>query len=380
MRITSACIYVMNIPFVESFSHSLSERAHSDSILVKVTTDAGICGFGEGAPRSYVTGETRDACVDHVKNRLLPAVVGLSLDGIAINQALTEIDHLIPDATAEGTVVWNASRCAVELAILDCLFRANELSIGCVLPPEKDVVVYSAVIGTGSIGKAEMMAHRCKAMGIKHVKVKVSGCEDVERIAAVRNVLGSSVSMRVDANAGFERTSAIQFLKSVEKYDIDCIEQPLPRGSDVDMAALRTVSPIPLMADESIVTIQDARRLIEKKAVDYFNLRLSKCGGVRRTLAIADLARSAGVGLQLGCQVGETAILSAAGRHVAAHLKDLRFVEGSYGAYLLVEDVSHESVALGAGGSGSMLTGVGLGVTVREEILEKYAEDKITVC
>ena len=72
MKIASACIYSLNIPFVESFSHSLSDRNHSDSIIVKVTTDSGVSGFGEGVPRSYVTGETPEMCVDYIKNRLLP--------------------------------------------------------------------------------------------------------------------------------------------------------------------------------------------------------------------------------------------------------------------------------------------------------------------
>jgi muconate cycloisomerase len=133
------------------------------------------------------------------------------------------------------------------------------------------------------------------------------------------------------------------------------------------------------MADESIVTIHDAQELIENKAVDYFNLRLSKCGGLYKTLAIADLARSAGIGIQLGCQVGETAILSAAGRHLAAYLKDLRFVEGSYSTHLLVEDISGKAIVFGPGGRADILTGVGLGITICEELLDKYAENKIRV-
>jgi len=380
MKIVSACIYALNIPFAESFSHSLSERNHSDSIIVKVTTDSGISGFGEGVARSYVTGETRDTSVDYIKNKLLPRIVGAQLDRIDIKHAFAEINNLIPESTAESAVVWNASRCAVELAVIDCLFRSNNLSVSDAMPPVSQTVTYSGVISAGSIAKVEKMAQRCKVAGFNYIKMKVSGEEDAERVATVRTILGPSVSIRLDANTAFNQKSAVQFLESVKQYDIACIEQPIPRGNPAELAALRILSPIPIMADESIVTIQDAQRLIETNAVDYFNLRISKCGGLCKTIAIADLARSAGIGVQLGCQVGETAVLSAAGRHLAAYLKDLRFVEGSYSTHLLVEDISEEAIVFGSGGIAEILTGAGLGMTVRDDLLDKYAEDKISVC
>jgi len=380
VKIASACIYALKIPFVDSFSHSLSERNHSDSIVVKVTAESGISGFGEGVPRPYVTGETREASVEHIKTELLPGIVGAGLDRIDPKRVFADIDSILPDPGADGTVVWNASRCAVELAIVDCLFRSNDLSVNEALPPVSQTVTYSGVITAGSIAKVEKIAQRCKVAGFKYIKMKVSGDADVERVAVVRDMLGSSASIRLDANAAFNLETAIRFLRSVEKYDIACIEQPVPRGDPAELAALRSSSPIPVMADESIVTLRDAEALIEQNSVDYFNLRISKCGGIHDTLAIAELAGSAGVGIQLGCQVGETAILSAAGRHLAAHLRDLRFVEGSYGTHLLVEDISQDVIMFGPAGRAPILSGAGLGVTVSEDLLDKYAEDKAFVC
>ena len=89
------------------------------------------------------------------------------------------------------------------------------------------------------------------------------------------------------------------------------------------------------------------------------------------------MAREAGIGFQLGCQVGETAILSATGRHVAAHLNDAKFVEGSYGTLLLEEDIADESVEFGYAGNAPLLKGAGLGIRVREDLLQKYAEESI---
>lgn len=380
MKIVSACIYALNIPFVESFSHSLSERNRSDSIIVKVTTDSGVSGFGEGVPRPYVTGETCDASLSHIRNELLPQLFGGQLDGIDIKHALSETNSIIPESTTDEAVVWNASRCAVELAVIDCLFRSHNLPLSNTLQPALRSVTYSGVISSGPMAKVEKMAQKCRAAGFKYIKMKVSGKEDAGRVGVVRNILGPTVSIRLDANTAFNLNTAIQFLASVKEHNIECIEQPIPRGDPADLAALRSSSPIPVMADESVVTIQDAKTLIEAKAVDYFNLRISKCGGLHRTIAIADLARSSGIGIQLGCQVGETAILSAAGRHLAAHLQDLRFVEGSYSTHLLVEDLSEEAIVFGAGGMAPLLTAPGLGVSVCEELLDRFTEEKVSVC
>ena len=83
--------------------------------------------------------------------------------------------------------------------------------------------------------------------------------------------------------------------------------------------------------------------------------------------------------LELWQQVGETAVLSAAGRHLAPHLKDVRFIEGSYGTHLLVGDISKEDLTFGVGGKASVLKGVGLGIIVQEQLLDRYAEELIEV-
>jgi muconate cycloisomerase len=127
------------------------------------------------------------------------------------------------------------------------------------------------------------------------------------------------------------------------------------------------------MVDESLVTLADADALIAAGAVDYFNVRVSKCGGVYRSLEMARRASATGIRLQVGAQVGETAILSAAGRHLAAYLDTVDFVEGSFGTLLLTEDISADPVKFAHKGEAPVLTGPGLGVRVVSEKLAKYA-------
>jgi muconate cycloisomerase len=209
--------------------------------------------------------------------------------------------------------------------------------------------------------------------GLRHEKLTVGFVDDPARVAAVREALGSDASLRLDANGGWTFERAAEVLTAVGPLGIAAVEQPLPRGPIEDLARLRGAVPVPLMADESLVTLADARSLIAAKAVDFFNVRVSKCGGLARSLAIAALAAGAGLSVQVGSQVGETAILAAAGRHLAAALPDLAFAEGSFGTLLLTEDVSVESVRFGHRGEAPVLTGPGLGVRVVEERLRRHA-------
>jgi muconate cycloisomerase len=259
------------------------------------------------------------------------------------------------------------------MAVLDCALHAARRSLGTLLRPRRPHVVYGGVITAGPADRAARHARYMRAVGLRHVKVKVGFRDDVARVAAVREALGPEVSLRLDANGAWTFDRAVDVLEEVAPLGVEAVEQPLPRGPADEYARLRAATAVPLMADESLVTVADAEALIAEKAVDYFNVRVSKCGGLARSLQIAALATSAGIGVQVGSQVGETAILAAAGRHLAAALPHVDFAEGSFGTLLLSEDVSVESVRFGHRGEAPLLTGPGLGIRVVEERLRRHA-------
>lgn len=383
MRIVSAHLYVLRIPFKIPFSHNLMTRSYSDSIIVKMTADSGESGFGEGLPRPYVTGETVSSCLDHIRNILLPLVArrdfnewSLLADPLTL---LSEISNVLPDTGNGSVIAFNAAKAAVEIALIDLLLKRNGKSLGGLIVPVAKSVTYSAVITADSADNVRKIALKCGEYGIRQVKIKVGTGDDFGRIAAVRDTLGRLASLRVDANGAFDVKSALALISSIQPFNIESIEQPVPRGDANALAQVKKNSPIPVMADESLITEEDASELIEKEACDLFNLRLSKNGGIFKTLRLARMAREAGIGFQLGCQVGETAILSAVGRHMAAHLNDAKFVEGSYGALLLEEDIAVESIQFSYAGKAPLLEECGLGIRVREELLQKYAEKTIKV-
>ena len=368
MKLVAATLYALRIPFVESFSHSATERRWSDSVVIRVRDEAGTEGFGEGTPRPYVTGEIVETMLDHLTCELWPRVAGREVPPACNLEALAAF---IPETGLAGAIAPHASRAALELAVLDCALQRAGRSLATLLPPRRSRVTYSGVIAAGPIARAVQHARQMRAVGLHDVKVKVGFDDDVARVTAVREALGHDASLRLDANGAWSFDRAVQVLNAVAPLGIAAVEQPLPRGPVEDLARLRQAIPVPIMADESLVTPADAEALIAGEAVDFFNIRISKCGGLARSLAIAERAAKAGVGVQVGSQVGETAILSAAGRHLAAGLPTVAFVEGSFGTLLLAEDVSIESVRFGHRGEASLLTGPGLGVRVVEERLRR---------
>jgi muconate cycloisomerase len=245
------------------------------------------------------------------------------------------------------------------------------------LPPARYEVVYSGVISADAPKDAAALAGRMARLGLRQIKVKVGTADDAARLDAVRKAAGDGVELRADANGAWQADEAIEQLRRLARFELRSIEQPVGAGDVAGMKKVRDHGGVPVMADESLVTLDQARRLIELGACDYFNVRLSKCGGIAGSLAVAKLAQEAGVKIQVGAQVGETAILSAAGRAFAAHLPALAFAEGSFGAWLLAEDVTFENVAFGSGGRAPLLKTRGLSVTVREDVLERLAVAKI---
>src|SRR5205814_7660709 len=132
--------------------------------------------------------------------------------------------------------------------------------------------------------------------------------------------------------------------------------------------------------DESLCSLVDAERAAERGTCDLFNLRLSKCGGFIPALRLAQFARRHGrLGYQLGCQVGETAVLSAAGRHFAASVADLRYVEGSYDRHLVREALGTRDLTFQWGGLAPALPGSGLGVELDVEALKRVTQRKETL-
>lgn len=369
-KVSKIDIYTVDIPFKMHFGHASKHRVLSESVFVRVEAESGEVGFGEALPREYVTGESQASVVADL-NKVLPS----SVKGRSFNSFKEAADFRDLDSSLKGS-----AKCAIELALLDAAGKVFNCSVAEVFDKAASRrLMYSGVIGSVPPVKAGFSALKCRLYGLKHIKLKVGDERDIDRLKAVRAMSGSEADIRIDANCAWSADEAIDKLNRMRDFNFSVIEQPVKKG---DMGSLRKVSTAisaPVMADESMCTIEDARKIAEARACKMFNIRLSKCGGIISSLKIAAIAKAAGISYQLGCQVGESGVLSAAGRHFASCVEGVRYLEGAYARFLLVEDIVKEDVSFGYGGRADAIKGPGLGVTVDEERLKKYIKSSATI-
>jgi muconate cycloisomerase len=211
------------------------------------------------------------------------------------------------------------------------------------------------------------------------VKIKVGARIDPQVFERAVSVLGTAVDFRVDANGAWTGREALRNIDLIKAYGVRAVEQPVAKENLEGLKKVTRLSGTCVIADESVCSLADARKLLSMGACHAFNVRLSKCGGVWGSLAVFEMARQGGLRCQIGCQVGESGILSAAGRHLAGWLDDLLYLEGSFGIWALEEDIVEEDIRFGRGGKAVPLLGSGLGVRVNEEALRRYSIERETV-
>ena len=360
-------LYLLQIQLCMPIKHYLAERTHSENLMVKVVTDAGVVGFGEGIARQYVTGEVMEASLRFLQDHLLPQLNGFHPSGPPdLIEALAEL--LSEDNRAQAP----AACCALELAILDAAGKTWSQSVTQMLGGGDQPLIYSAVIPMMSYPSFHRLLHLIRDMEMSFVKIKVGNERDTEVLSLAREILGHEVDLRVDANGAWSSEEAEKRIAAMMAYGISAVEQPVPKEDILGLKRLSEQVEIPIIADESLCLERDAENLASQDACQVFNLRLSKCGGILAANRLYEIGRKKAIAAQLGCQVGETGILSAAGRQLASSRK-LLYLEGSYSSYLLQDDIVNEPVEFGPGGVAQPLAGHGLGVSVNEETLQRLA-------
>lgn len=372
MRIVELTAYHTRIPLRRPIRHASHRRTETDNVVVRCVSDDGTEGYGEGVPRDYVTGET----VDSALTLLRTSDPGAQLEDcpdFSHATALAERLRLAPVPGDDRDCRGNAARCALELAFLDVAgrcFGKTPTDVTRLLAPElfdpQESIRYSGAIMSARGFKARLAAWAMRLYGFRQVKVKVGieGFDDPARLRVIRRIVGSGRDLRIDANEAWAADEAAERIRALEPFGISAVEQPLAHAEAGRLKELRSRIKTPVMLDESLCGMVDAERAVEGGLCDLFNLRLSKCGGFIPSLRLAQFAVRHGLACQLGCQVGETAILSAAGRHFAASVKGLRYLEGSYDRHLVREALGTRDITFGRGGRAPALAGPGLGVTV----------------
>lgn len=384
LPISRLTIHRLAIPMKHSFRHAAAQRAVAEPLIVELELANRVVGYGETHPREYVTGESMDDAIAAIRDVFVTRLV--EMRPANFGEAIEAADGL-PFQDASGRVL-NAARSAVELALLDAYARAFERSWDSIpgyladqsLGPPGSLTTarFSGVVSGERADRVAWSIRKMRVIRLRHYKLKVGDDGDDARVETATRLLKHQIAagratMRVDANSAWTLDGARHKLAAWEKHPILCVEQPMSRGRLEDWAALARESNLPLMADESLVTLEDAEQLIAHRAVSWFNIRISKNGGLLPALRLALLARRHRVQCQLGCMVGETSLLSAAGRWFLQWTPKIEIAEGSFGRFLLRDDVADRPIRFGCGGAWTPMAGPGLGVSVNPAKLAALA-------
>jgi L-Ala-D/L-Glu epimerase len=389
VRIVELTAMHARIPLKRRIRHASHTRTGNDSLLICCRLDDGTTGWGEGLPRDYVTGETIETVWEQFRGFEFGRMLGGALGNLS--EVVGRLDQFTstPLAVGRRECFGNAFRCAVELAVLDAVCRRLELPLSAVfdvipaaaaLRANHDRVQYSAAVSSTDPVRTLIATGMYRYYGFAFCKVKVGKWPrfDALNLRAIRAAGGSAMDLRIDANEAWRPDEVERRLAALRGARISAIEQPVRHEEVATLATIRPRLGVPIVLDESLCARDDATRVIDEQLCDIFNLRLSKCGGIIRCVELAAMAREAGLACQLGCQVGETGLLSAAGRHFACSIAGLRYLEGSFDRLLVSEPLIVEDITFRRGGWGAKLEGAGLGVTVDVDAIERVAVRQVT--
>jgi L-alanine-DL-glutamate epimerase-like enolase superfamily enzyme len=366
MKIESVEIMGLSLPLLQPFVVSYDTYHELPSIIVRIRTDSGLVGYGEAVPDEHVTGETYTSTLEVLKTHLAPAVIGEDPFRIEwIHQKMNRAIWGVPSAKA-----------AIDIACYDLMGKAAGLPVYQLLGgPYHQQLQIPYVL---SIQETERMAEEAAAAvekGFRSIKIKVGSDlpTDISRVQAVRAAVGPDVQLRVDVNQGWENAAnTLYALRHLEACRIDWIEQPV-HADDIDgLSEIRAKTSIPVMIDEGLHGSKELRLVIEKKAADWINIKLMKCGGIFPAVKLIHQAEMAGIRVQIGSMV-ESSVATAAGAHLSLAKKNVQSNE-MVGPLMFATDIGD----LGYEGDCLKLNQEpGLGIRIDEQILQSLTREFI---
>ncbi|MGA7144278.1 MAG: enolase C-terminal domain-like protein [Desulfobacterales bacterium] len=378
MHLDTVVIHHVKLPFSFDFSHSLRKRSYVNNIIVEIIAEQGkIVGYGEGAPRSYVTGESIDSTVESIRHFVEHKMFPREL--IDISQIWNFIDGITIGKEH------NSAICALETALLDALGKNQNRYIRDYFSKDfiTDSIHYGAAIPLDSREKVTEMCRLIKTLKINTLRLKLGKNLEHNKtmLETVRLVFENDYDLRVDINCGWDNQLAVMHIPLIQEYNVKAIEQPMmPDDPEIaDFAQRLQQAGVILMADESACSFDDIKKIVKENHYKMINIRLSKCGGFKNSLKMIDYLRSNGVSFQIGCQLGESGVLSAAGRILCLLCRDAVYYDGSYDQFLLEKNVTSENVSFYSRGKADPLNRPGLGVSVSSKGLKTICCDSTII-
>ena len=306
MKITHLECWPQVMSLRRPYTISYETISTAPNVFLRLTTNTGLSGYGCAAPDLEITGETIETVLDFFSKAIEPILKNSDpFRFIFLIEKLKKISMDHPSAMA-----------MVDMALYDLVARHAKVPLYKYLGGFRKEIPTSVTIGILPLQETLEEARELVAKGFRIIKIKGgANCEsDIERIIKTREVVGNKVTIRFDANQGYSVDEAIDFIARTKTAKIEIFEQPTSRRNEDLLGIVTSKVPIPVMADESLMTLLDVFRLTRNDVVDMINIKLMKVGGINEALHINSVAKSAGVEAMVGC-MDESALGIAAGLH-----------------------------------------------------------------
>lgn len=370
-RIIRATWVRVRVPFARPFATSHGVMTHREGLIITLEAEGGLSGVGEATPwPAFGLGDATDAA------RILAAIAP-RLPGLPADRATAHFANL--DLAAPGVA---AARCGLDLAAHDLIGKARGCSVASLLgAPDASgdpvSVPVNATIGALLPADAAEAARRAVATGFTCLKIKVAAgplSEDDARVTAIRAAVGPAILLRIDANGAWTEAEAIAAIARLSRHNLELVEQPAAADDLAALVRVRRAVPVPVAADESVRTLDDARRIIALDAADALVVKPMVCGGLTPGRAILDLAAESGLAAFVTTTIdlapgiaGALALSSATAQTPTLH-------SGLATAALLESALSHDLPSV-TGGTMAVPQTPGLGVTLDPALIQRYARD-----
>jgi L-alanine-DL-glutamate epimerase-like enolase superfamily enzyme len=309
MQITQTEIYKFSIP-MHPFTISTGTMYCAQNIFIRIHTDAGFYGVGECSAFPMIVGETQASCFEMAKDF---AYLWKGKNALAIDERMKELHSF----TAFNSTI----KSAFDMALYDIAAKNAIQPLYKFLGGNKKKIETDLTIGIDSAEKMAQMAIDFKNKGVMIIKIKLgkNGNDDIERVKQIRNAIGDEIILRIDANQGWDFETSIKVLQEINKYNIQFCEQPMRSWNDERLPELRRLSPIKIMADESVFDHRDAERLIKANACDYVNIKFAKSGGILEAKKINTVCEEKNIPCMMGGMLESRVALTAFAHFALAH-------------------------------------------------------------
>ena len=314
MKITEVKLGKISVPLRVPFKTALRSVSSVEDIVVEVHTDTGAVGYGEAPPTGAITGDTTGAILGALQDHIIKTVVGRDVD---------DFEDLM--LALNKCIVGNTSaKAAMDMALWDLYGQLYKIPVYKLLGGSRKEIITDITISVNDPDEMARDAGDAVRRGYDTLKIKVGAHPelDVARLTAVRQAIGNDTRIRIDANQGWEPKQAVRLLNQMQEkgLDIEFVEQPV-KAHDIDgLKYVTERSYVPVLADESVFSPEDAVRIMQTRAADLVNIKLMKCGGLYNALKIVSAAEVYGVECMIGCML-EAKISVNAAVHLACAKK-----------------------------------------------------------